>query len=104
MTEWAALVALAERERALVAEERFEEAAVLARERSERAAALPAPPPDARAELERLAALQSILTAELTTARARIARELAALRRGGSALRGYGATLTPPPARVDGRG
>jgi Flagellar protein FliT len=89
---WAAVADLAERELALAREGRWSEVAACSDERVRRAAALPAvPPPQARGELERLASCQDALVALLSAARAGIARELASLRRGRAAARGYGA-------------
>jgi hypothetical protein len=101
---WAQLVALAERERDLAAEGRWDEAAGAAAERVRRAAALPAPPPSARGDLERLRALQDELSARLQLARAAVVSELGALRRGRGAVRGYAAAAGPRAATVDGRG
>jgi hypothetical protein len=89
---WAELADLAERELGLARAGRWGEVAACSEERVRRAAALPATPPvQARPELERLAACQDALIALLSGARAGVARELAALRRGRTAARGYGA-------------
>ena len=96
---WAELADLAERELGLAREGRWSEVAACSDERVRRAAALPeAPPARARPDLERLAACQDALVALLSGARAGVARELAALRRGRSAARGYGSA--PLTARV----
>jgi Flagellar protein FliT len=104
MSPWAALVALAERERELASAGRWEELAAASAERSRVAAGLPAPPPSARGDLARLQALQDELSAVLQLARAAAARELAGLGRGRRAARGYAATTGPRAATVDGRG
>jgi hypothetical protein len=103
---WAALADLAERELALARDGRWEELAACSDERVRRAAVLPAPPPQARAELDRLVACQEALVALLASARALTARELGALRRGRGAARGYAAAAatTAPAGAVDGRG
>ena len=106
MDPWGELVALAEREHALALAGRWEEVAALSTERVRRAAALGPAPVSARPALERLAELQAQISAALASARAFTSRELAGLRRGRVAVRGYGATavLSPAPARVDGLG
>jgi hypothetical protein len=101
---WAQLVALAEHERDLAEAGRWEEVAAAAAERVRRAAALPAPPMSARADLERLQALQDDLSARLQLARAVVVSELASLRRGRGAVRGYAAAVGPRAATVDDRG
>jgi hypothetical protein len=103
---WAELADLAERELSLARDGRWPEVAECSGERVRRAAALPVPPPEARSELERLAAFQDALTAVLTSARALTVRELGALRAGGRAARGYAsaAAHSGAPGRLDGRG
>jgi hypothetical protein len=98
------LVELAERELAAARDGRWEEMAALGDARVRCAAGLTGPaPPAARPELERLAAAQDALVALVTAARAVTARELAMLRRGSGAARGYAASLVTAPAatRVD---
>ena len=97
---WAELVELAERERELAAAGRWEEVAAMGAERARRAALLPPAPASARPHLQRLAALQHELLTTLQTARAATAHELAGLRRGRGAVRGYAATVGPAPALV----
>jgi hypothetical protein len=88
---WAAVADLAEHELALAREGRWSEVAACSDERVRRAASLPVvPPPQAGRELARLAACQDALIALLSSARAGIAREMAALGRGRAAARGYG--------------
>jgi hypothetical protein len=95
---WAELVALAERECELLAARRWDEAAALGAERFRRATALGAPPPAARQALERLLELQTQVSAQLAAARGGVLRELAGLRKGAQALRGYRSTATAAPA------
>jgi len=89
MDAWQDLLARAEGELALAREGRWDELAAAGAERARLAAALPAPAPQARPLLERLALVQQQLTALLTAARAETARELGTLSRGRGAVRGY---------------
>jgi hypothetical protein len=89
LAHWEDLLARAERERGLAAEGRWEELAAAGAERARVALTLPAPSPEARPLLERLAQVQDELTAALVAARAETARELASLTRGRGAVRGY---------------
>jgi hypothetical protein len=100
---WANLVALAERERDLALDGRWEEAAEASSVRLEASLALGTPPAAARPHLERLLELQHEITAGLTAARAFTARRLGNLNRGRTAVRGYGASLGSLPSAVDGR-
>lgn len=87
---YSALVALAERERDLVAGERFEELAELAAERTALVAGLPArAPASARPALERAAALQLATTAALRAALDETRRQMGATARGHQAVRAY---------------
>jgi hypothetical protein len=103
---WAELADLAEQELALAREGRWPEVAARSDERVRRAAELPAPPPQARPELERMAVCQDALVAVLASAHALAGRELRALNRGARAARGYAATAARSPAYavVDDRG
>jgi hypothetical protein len=103
---WADLADMAARELELARDGRWEDLAQCSQERVRRAATLGAPPPQARPELERLAAFQDALLAVLASAHALTARELGALRRGGRAARGYAAATAPAAAAValDDRG
>ena len=84
------LLALAEREATLIAAGAWEDLPALAAERSGLVATLPpVPPAAARPHLERLSGLQQLATAALSAARAATASELAGLRRGRGAMRGY---------------
>ena len=104
MDPWQDLLARAEGELALAREGRWEELAAAGAERARRAAALPAPAPQARPVLERLALVQQQLTAQLTAARAQTARELGTLSRGRGAVRGYAAAAGGPGGWVDEAG
>jgi hypothetical protein len=106
MNAWAELVALAERELELLAAERWDEAAALGADRAGRVAVLAPPTAQDRPQLERLLALQTEISARLAAARGLLVREIAGLRRGASAVRGYryAATTAPAPSRVDGLG
>jgi hypothetical protein len=98
---WQDLLAHAERELALAREGRWEELAGAGAERTRLAATLPAPVPAVRPLLERLALVQDELTTLLTAARADTARELGALIRGRSAVRGYAPVAGAPGGWVD---
>lgn len=103
---WTALVALAERELELLDAQRWDDATALSTERARRAQALVPAPPEARPQLERLLALQTQIGARLVAARGLLLRELAGMRKGSHALRGYSAATATAPAhhRVDGLG
>jgi hypothetical protein len=89
VTRWTELLELAERERGLAAEGRWDELVEATQERARRAMALPAPPAEARPVLERLAVVQDELQALLLAGREATLRELTELRRGQTAVRGY---------------
>jgi hypothetical protein len=103
---WADLVTLAERELELLDAQRWDDASALSEERARVARTLAPPPPEARPELERLLELQKQIGTRLATARALLLRELAGMRKGAHALRGYSAATATAPAhhRVDGVG
>jgi hypothetical protein len=92
---WADLVALAERERDLVRELRWEEIPAFSAQRLRLAAALGDPPADARPYLERLVELQTEIHAGLGAARAFTLQKLGTMNRGATAMRGYAG---PAPA------
>jgi hypothetical protein len=100
---YAALVRLAERERQLVDDGRFEELAAVAGERTALIAALPPQaPPAARPALERAYALQSATAAALRASLAEVRHEMAALNRGRGVARAYAGPATRiPVASVD---
>jgi hypothetical protein len=91
MDPWTALLARATAERDLAAAGRWEELAASTAERVRLAAALGPAPRQARLVLEALAVVQQELTATLTDARDRTARELSDLGRGRGAVAGYAA-------------
>ncbi len=101
MEPWSELVALAEREYELAESGRWEEVAVLSGERLRRSLALGQAPASARPALERLARTQSHIDVALQLAHASASQELAGIRRGRTAVRGYGASLAPAASRVD---
>jgi hypothetical protein len=101
MDPWAELVALAERERELAHGGRWEELAELSTEVLRRSHALGPAPESARPALERLSELQSQIHAAIVSAGAFNRRELADIRRGRAAVRGYGASVGPAPSRVN---
>jgi hypothetical protein len=101
MEPWSALVALAEREYELAESGCWEEVAELSGERLRRSLALGQAPASARPALERLARVQSQIDVAIQLAHASAAQELAGVRRGRTAVRGYGASLAAAPARVD---
>jgi hypothetical protein len=101
MDPWSELVALAEREHELAESGRWDEVAELSGERLRLSLALGQAPASAKPQLQRLARLQSEIDVALQLAHASAAHELAGVRRGRTAVRGYGAGLAPAPSRVD---
>ena len=101
MSSWQDLVALAERERELAADGRWEELAERMAERTRISASMPAPTREAAPLLARLAELQAELSSTLTDARADTVRELGSLRRGQTAVRGYASAAATPGGWVD---
>jgi hypothetical protein len=98
------LLALVEREHALVVAGAWEELAALDALRRGVLARLGAMPPEsARATLERAAEVQTRTSALLAAGVDGLRRELGALSQGRAAVRGYGggAIAAPAPARVD---
>jgi hypothetical protein len=91
MDGWAAILALANRERTLAAEGRWDELAASTAERVRIAATLGPPPPGARLSLEALAVVQQELLGSLEDARAQTTRELAGLSTGRGAVARYAA-------------
>ena len=86
---WAELVALAERERDIVRDGRWDELAAVSASRLSAAAALGAPPAAARPHLERLVELEREIHAGLSAGRAFTLHKLASMDRGTAAMRGY---------------
>jgi hypothetical protein len=99
---WADLVALAERERDLVRDGRWDEVPPLSAQRLSAAQALGAPPAAARPHLERLLELEHEIHAGLSAGRAFTLHKLGEMERGHTALRGY-AGGRPRAASIDGR-
>ena len=93
---WADLVVLAERERDLVRDSRWEELPAVSEHRLSAAQALGAPPAAARPHLERLAELQTEIHAGLAAGLAFPRHKLGSMSRGATALRGYAG---PAPSR-----
>ena len=96
MDPWTAILARATAERQLAAEGRWEELAESTAERVRMATALGPAPISAKLVLEALAVVQAELTATLASARAEIARELAAVPRARGAVAGYAAAAAIP--------
>jgi hypothetical protein len=96
---WRDLLARAERERDLAAAGRWEELVQAGAERAAVAVMLPPAPPSARPVLERLALVQDELTAAILAARTETLRELAGVRRGQGAVRGYARAAGGPVVR-----
>jgi hypothetical protein len=102
---WAELVTLAERERRLVEEGRWDDAVAASAVRLAAAQALGAPPAEARPHLERIQGLQAQITASIASARAFTLQRLGGLQRSRTAVTGYlTAGYRSAPARVDDRG
>ena len=102
--QWADLIALAEHERDLVRENRWEELPAISAQRLSVTAALGDPPAGARPHLERLVELQREIHAGLSAGRALTLRKLGSMNRGATAMRGYaGGYSRPAAAAVDGR-
>jgi hypothetical protein len=93
---WADLVVLAERERDLVRESRWDELPAVSEQRLSLAQALGTPPAAARPHLERLAELQAEIHAGLSAGRAFTLQKMGSMSRGATAIRGYAG---PAPAR-----
>jgi hypothetical protein len=98
---WAELVALAERERDIVKDGRWDELAAVSTQRLSAAAALGAPPAAARPHLERLVELEREINAGLSAGRAFTLQKLGSMNRGATAIRGY--FSRPTSSAVDGR-
>ena len=97
------LLALAERERDLIAAGQWEDVVTLGAARAELTAQLPQrAPASAREALERTASIVDSNVAAIATASDAVRRELAHLDRGRSALASYAATATT--RRIDAHG
>jgi predicted ArsR family transcriptional regulator len=99
---WAELVVLAERERDLMREGRWEELPMVSAQRLSVAATLGVPPAAARPHLERLVELQREIHAGLSAGRAFTMQKLGNLNRGATAMRGYAGGYRQP-STVDSR-
>jgi hypothetical protein len=95
---WAELVALAERERDLVRDGRWDEVPAASAQRLSAAQALGDPPADAREHLERLVELEHEIHAGLSTGRAFTLQQIGKMDRGRTAMRGYGGGPSRPAA------
>jgi hypothetical protein len=95
MDGWAEILALANAERTMAAEGRWDELAASTGERVRIAATLGAPPAGARLSLEALAVVQQELLGTLEHARAQTTRDLAGLSNGRGAVAGYAAARAP---------
>jgi len=102
MSVWSELVTLAERERDLVREGRWDEVPAASAARLSASEALGDAPAEARPQLERLVELQGEITAGLSAGRAFTLRKLGSMDRGATAMRGYGYSA-PAASSVDGR-
>jgi hypothetical protein len=95
---WAELVAIAERERDIVVQGRWDDLEAVSAQRLTAATALGRPPAAARPHLERLSELEREIHAGLSVSRAFTLQKLGNMNRGSTALRGYGGGLTRPAA------
>lgn len=95
---WAELVTLAERERDIVVEGRWDELPAVSTHRLTAAAALGLPPAGARPHLERLSELEREINARLSASRAFTMQKLGNMNRGSTALRGYAGGIPRPAA------
>jgi hypothetical protein len=101
---WAELVALAEHERDIIVDGRWDELLAVSTHRLTAAAALGRPPAGARPYLERLSELEREINAGLSTSRAFTLQKLGNMNRGSAALRGYAGGMPRAAATaVDGR-
>ncbi|MDA0183869.1 hypothetical protein OJ997_26420 [Solirubrobacter phytolaccae] len=96
---WADLVALAEHERDLVRDGRWDEVPAVAEQRLSAATALGNPPATARPHLERLVELQAEIHSGLSVGRAFTMQKLGGMNRKMTAFRGYAGP--PPPQQHD---
>jgi hypothetical protein len=95
---WVELVTLAERERDIVVEGRWDELLAVSSHRLTAAAALGTPPESARPHLERLGELEREIHAGLSAGRAFTLQKLGNLNRGSAAMRGYAGGYARPAA------
>jgi hypothetical protein len=102
MSVWSELVTLAEHERDLVREGRWDEVPAASAALLGASEALGDAPAEARPQLERLVELQGEIQAGLSAGRALTLNKLGKMERGATAMRGYGYTA-PAASSVDGR-
>ena len=103
MSVWSELVTLAERERDLVRDGRWDEVPAASAALLSASEALgDAPPAEARPQLERLVELQGEIHAGLSAGRALTVNKLGKMERGATAMRGYNYTA-PATSSIDGR-
>jgi len=103
-TPWVELVELAQRERDIVVDGRWDELLAVSTHRLTAAAALGLPPAAARPHLQRIAELEREIHAGLSAGRAFTLHKLGNMDRGATAMRGYaGGNPRPAAASVDGR-
>jgi hypothetical protein len=95
MDGWSEILALANAERTLAAEGRWDELAASTAERVRIAATLGPPPAAARLALEALSVVQQELLATLASAHGDTRRELAGLNTSRGAVAGYAAARAP---------
>jgi hypothetical protein len=101
---WSELVTLAERERELIEQGRWDEAVTASAVRLEAAKALGAPPAEARPHLERLQGVQTQITASIASARVFTLQRLGGMQRSRTAVTGYlTAGYGGAPVSVDAR-
>ena len=98
MGPWAELVALAERERDLIRDGRWDEVPAVSAQRLSAAEALGTPPAAARPYLETLVELEREIHAGLSSGRAFTLQKLGKLNRGSTAMRGYAGGYQRPAA------
>ena len=97
-TPWVELVELAQRERDIVVDGRWDELLAVSTHRLTAAAALGLPPAAARPHLERIAELEREIHAGLSAGRAFTLQKLGNMDRGTTAMRGYAGGYSRPAA------
>jgi hypothetical protein len=102
MSAWYELVVLAERERDLVRDGRWDEVPAASAALLGASETLGDPPAEAREHLERLVELQGEIHAGLSAGRALTLNKLGKMERGATAMRGYGYSAPAAPS-IDGR-
>ena len=102
-TPWVELAELAQRERDIVVDGRWDELEAVSTHRLTAAAALGRPPAVARPHLQRIAELELEIHAGLSAGRAFTLQKLGNLSRGTTAMRGYAGGYARPAASVNSR-